>query len=186
MALHAKDWVKPREVPSDDAFDRLFVSEYQRVVGIAFRLLGDRSAAEDVAQEVFISFHSRYDPLAPFAGAWLHKAASHRALNVIRDGQRRQRREQAGDPASPLRGEASTGPGMSPEHAATQDEDRREVRETLARLPKRSALVLALRYSGLSYAEVAAALGCRVGQVGTLLRRAEEAFRKEYRIETRS
>ena len=45
--------------------------------------------------------------------------------------------------------------------------------------PARSAAVLALRYSGLSYAEVAAALGVGVGQVGTMLRRAEAALRKE-------
>jgi RNA polymerase sigma-70 factor (ECF subfamily) len=36
-----------------------------------------------------------------------------------------------------------------------------------------------LRYSGLSYAEVATALGMKVGNVGTLLRRAENALRKE-------
>ena len=60
-----------------------------------------------------------------------------------------------------------------------EDEQRQEVRQALARLPKKSATVLALRYSGLSYAEVAAALGVKTGQVGTLLRRAETALRKE-------
>jgi RNA polymerase sigma-70 factor (ECF subfamily) len=39
--------------------------------------------------------------------------------------------------------------------------------------------VLALRYSGLSYAEVAVALKVNTGQVGTLLRRAELALKKE-------
>jgi len=53
------------------------------------------------------------------------------------------------------------------------------VRAALGRLPAKSAAVLALRYSGLSYAETAAALGVNVGQVGTLLRRAEAALRKE-------
>ena len=41
------------------------------------------------------------------------------------------------------------------------------------------AAVLVLRASGLSYAEVAQALGVGIGQVGTLLRRAEAALRKE-------
>jgi RNA polymerase sigma-70 factor (ECF subfamily) len=46
-------------------------------------------------------------------------------------------------------------------------------------LPQRTAALLMLRYSGLSYAEVATALDMKVGNVGTLLRRAEEALRKE-------
>jgi RNA polymerase sigma-70 factor (ECF subfamily) len=41
------------------------------------------------------------------------------------------------------------------------------------------AAVLVLRASGLSYAEVGQALGVGTGQVGTLLRRAESALRKE-------
>jgi len=55
----------------------------------------------------------------------------------------------------------------------------REVRQALRKLPQRTAALLMLRYSGLSYAEVATALGVKVGNVGTLLRRAEEALRKE-------
>ena len=57
--------------------------------------------------------------------------------------------------------------------------DRRQVRQALARLAPRPAAVLVLRASGLSYAEVAQALGVGIGQVGTLLRRAEAALRKE-------
>ena len=55
----------------------------------------------------------------------------------------------------------------------------REVRETLARMPRGSAELLALRYSGLSYTEVAAATNTKPDQVGTRLRRAHDAFRKE-------
>ena len=66
-----------------------------------------------------------------------------------------------------------------PERVVESQETRRQVREALARLPRKPAAVLTLRYSGLSYAEVADALGVGVGQVGTLLRRAEAALRKE-------
>jgi DNA-directed RNA polymerase specialized sigma24 family protein len=41
------------------------------------------------------------------------------------------------------------------------------------------ATVLVLRHSGLSYAEVAAAMNVKQGHVGTMLRRAESALRKE-------
>ncbi|TMG44190.1 MAG: RNA polymerase sigma factor, partial [Chloroflexi bacterium] len=47
------------------------------------------------------------------------------------------------------------------------------------KLAPRTAALLMLRHSGLSYAEVATALGIKVGNVGTLLRRAEDALRKE-------
>ncbi len=58
-------------------------------------------------------------------------------------------------------------------------DERRHVRAALARLPRRQAVALVLRHSGLSYAEVAAALGLSPGSVGTTVRRAESALRKE-------
>jgi len=48
----------------------------------------DRAEAEDVAQEVFLDFHRHHSPTAPYAAAWLHRAAWHTALNRIR-GRRR-------------------------------------------------------------------------------------------------
>ena len=66
-----------------------------------------------------------------------------------------------------------------PEAEALLAEERALVRDALARIPAKSASVLALRYSGLSYAEVAAAIGVNADQIGTLLRRAEDALRKE-------
>lgn len=68
---------------------------------------------------------------------------------------------------------------MDPQDVAESNEDRRRVRAALARLPAKPAAVLVLRSSGLSYSEVAEALGVRTGQIGTLLKRAEEALRKE-------
>jgi RNA polymerase sigma-70 factor (ECF subfamily) len=58
-------------------------------------------------------------------------------------------------------------------------EDRQRVRQALTRLAPKPATVLVLRASGLSYAEVAQSLGVGIGQIGTLLRRAEAALRKE-------
>jgi RNA polymerase sigma factor (sigma-70 family) len=170
----------PRRRPATagEPFERLFVREYPRVLAIARRLLLDEHAAEDVAQDVFVSFHRLHDPSAPFASAWLHRAAAHSALNVIRSNRRRANREQS----SAARDVALTRPESlvaDPEHAALADEERRAVRAALRRLPERSRAVLALRHSGLSYAETAAALRVKINQVGTLLARAEAAFIKE-------
>ena len=53
------------------------------------------------------------------------------------------------------------------------------VRAALGTLPQKHAAALVLRHSGLSYAEVAAALSMSPGSVGTTVRRAESALRKE-------
>lgn len=155
-----------------DGFERLFSAEYQRVVSIANRVLRDQVEAEDIAQEVFLQFSRKHSPLADYAPAWLHRAATHAALNQIRGRKRRENRELQNHTA---RTETAPGPDELVEHS----EDRRMVREALARMPKRSAAVLALRSSGLTYAETAAALGVGVGQVGTMLRRAEARLLKE-------
>jgi RNA polymerase sigma-70 factor (ECF subfamily) len=155
-----------------EAFERLFVAEYPRVVAIANRVLANRHEAEEVGQEVFLSFHRRHDPEAAYAAAWLHRAAWHSALNVVRGNRRRERREEVTAPASEEK-------VADPQAILERSEQRQMVRDAMARLPKKSSAVLALRYSGLSYAEVANALGVSIGQVGTLLRRAEARLRTE-------
>jgi len=158
--------------PDDEVFEALFTAEYARVAGIANRVLADPHEAEDVAQEVFIDFHRLHSAGAQYAPAWLHRAAAHAALNRLRGAKRRQRRELA---QATEEGDRSA----DPQHLLEVNEDRRQVRQALARLAPRPAAVLVLRASGLSYAEVAQALGVGIGQVGTLLRRAEAALRKE-------
>ena len=157
---------------NEDSFEALFSAEYGRVAGIANRVLADPHEAEDVAQEVFIDFNRLHSASAPYAAAWLYRAAAHKALNRVRGRRRREKREltQATDESAHT---------MDPQHMLEVSEDRRNVRLALARLAPKPATVLVLRASGLSYAEVAQALGVGIGQIGTLLRRAEAALRKE-------
>jgi RNA polymerase sigma factor (sigma-70 family) len=154
------------------AFEALFKTEYARVAGIANRVVSDPQEAEDIAQEVFIDFHRLHSATSPYAGPWLYRAAVHTALNRIRGRRRRQRRELA---QAVHEGAHS----VDPQQVAEANEDRRRVRAALAKLPPKPAAVLVLRASGLSYAEVAQALGIGTAQIGTLLRRAEAALRKE-------
>lgn len=151
--------------------EEVFRRDYQRVVAVAARVLGSRDQAEDVAQDVFLSFGRSSVP-AGQAGGWLSVAAAHSALNLIRSGRRRASREETAHAA---------------EDAVVSDvaevvvalEERGRVREALARLPRKQAVALVLRHSGLSYADVAAALHVSPGSVGTTVRRAESALRKE-------
>ena len=165
----------PAERPGSglpEPFEKLFLAEYARVVGIANRVLANRHEAEEVAQEVFLEFHRNHPAEAAYAAPWLHRAAWHRALNVLRGNRRRASREEA--VATP-EGDLT----VDPEGVFQDAAQRQRVRDAMSRLPRKSAAVLALRYSGLSYAEVAGAMGVSVGQVGTLLRRAELKLRSE-------
>src|SRR2546425_9145770 len=158
---------------SDEAaFEALFTAEYARVVRIANRVLADPHGAEAVAQEVSIDFHRLHSATADYAPAWLHRAAAHASLNRLRGARRRQKREVA---QAMEEGDKT----LDPQKQAELNEDRRQVRQALGRLAPKPAAALAMRASGLSYAEVAQALGVGIGQVGTLLRRAEAALRKE-------
>jgi len=152
------------------SFERLFVTHYERVVVIAYRVLGDRQGAEDVAQEVFLSFHGRVDPSAEWAPGWLWAASAHRALNMVRGSKRRRDRELRVSPATP---------GPDPAESAIAAEQRGVVRSALGRLPQRQAEVLVMRASGLSYADIASAIGVQPGSVGTLICRAQKSLRKE-------
>ena len=58
--------------------------------------------------------------------------------------------------------------------------EQQRVREVLLTLKPRLARLLLLRYSGLSYAEIASALEIAPSSVGTLLARAEKAFEQAY------
>ena len=172
-----------REAPGDDrnlverlkageprAFEDLVRAYQHRVFGVALRMLGARADAEDVAQEVFLAFGRSSVPAGESLG-WLSVAAAHTALNHVRSGRRRAFREEA----------ARDGDLLSPDiaDAAVTRDERRRVRAALARLPRGQAVALVLRHSGLSYAEVAAALDLSPGSVGTTVRRAESALREE-------
>ena len=92
--------------------------------------------------------------------------------NLLRSGRRRTSREEAA---------AATGGASVSDVAETVVtlEERSRVRSALVRLPRTQAVALVLRHSGLSYAEVAAALDLSPSSVGTTVRRAESALRKE-------
>ena len=162
-------WARAAAIP--DAVERLFRDEYARVVRVAYRVVGDQAEAEDVAQDTFVAFYRAHPADAPYAAAWLHRAAAHTALNAVRSRSRRVIREE--------RDASARDTAVDPEGEALERERAREVRAVLSRIPRAHAALLALRYSGLSYAEVAAATGTKIDQVGTRLRRAHDAFRKE-------
>ena len=156
------------------AFEVLFVRHYSLVFAVLHRLMGDRQAAEDVAQETFLALHQQ-PPRTQLNGglpAWLCRVALNRGYNVLR-GERRAQQQvlRAADPSTT----------MDPETELVRAEERAGVRAALADLPERQGKLLLLRHAGFSYAEIAAVLEVAPGSIGTLLVRAERAFLEAYR-----
>jgi RNA polymerase sigma-70 factor (ECF subfamily) len=159
----------------DAAFEAAFREHYARVYGVLFRILGDREAAEDLTVETFWRLWQRPPARAENLAGWLYRVAVRQGYNALRAAKRRTRYElEAG--AEALERDAPPDPAEAAERA----EERARVREALGRLPARDSKLLILRSAGLSYKELATALGVAPGSVGTLLARAEDAFEREY------
>ncbi len=164
----------------DAAFSRLFETHWDAVVRLVARLVGDADQAVDLAQEVFVQLY-RNPPEADDAPlrAWLYRVAINRGYNALRSERRRRRREAAAA-RDPITGGAEGASADTLAEAANRAEERDAVRRVLLQLPARQRECLLLRAEGLSYAEIAAALGIAPGSIGTILARAERAFKQAY------
>lgn len=166
--------------PEKPDFDALFQSHWERVCRVLNNLVGDWDEAQDLALEVFVRLHNRPPQDPSNIAGWLYRVATRMGFNALRERKRRRHYEQkAGELAF---GDDGGDPALVAEHRM----EREQVRQTLSVMNRRSAELLILRHSGLSYAEVAAALNVSPASVGALLARAEAEFeRKHHHLETR-
>jgi RNA polymerase sigma-70 factor (ECF subfamily) len=182
----AMTWTKPqthtpRALQESATFDALFQQYWPRLCEMLFRLTGDLHEAEDLALEAFMRLYQRPPENEQNLAGWLYRVATNLGLNALRARKRRLGYEaQAGAYSNFIT--ADSGGGQDPAQALEQSQERQRVRAVLASLKPRSATLLLLRYSDLSYAEIAAALQIAPGSVGTLLARAEREFVKQYRL----
>lgn len=170
---------QPPTASSAEPFEAFFRQHYSRVYGLLFRVTGNAHDAEDLSQELFLQLSRRQPPVwqTPLAASWLWKAASHTALNALRGDRRRTAREERAL-RQDMPGQALAEQDEDPAGSLLRKERQEAVRRALQQLPPRDELLLLSRHSGLSYAEVAAALDLNPGSVGTLLARAEERFKR--------
>lgn len=167
--------VTPVQEAFSAPFEAIFNEHWHRVCGVLFRLVGDRDEAEDLAVEAFWRLYRRQPQDLNLAG-WLYRVATHLGLNALRSRKRRRRYEQEAGILA-LTHQTPNDPAAETELL----EQRRNVRRVLAEMRPRSAQLLILRHSGLSYGEIAAVMGVRASSVGALLARAEDEFERRYR-----
>lgn len=149
------------------ALESLYRTYGGAVLGVAERILRDRSLAEDVAQDVFLRLWrrpERFDPGRGALRAFLLRDAHGRAVDLVRAEEARRQRE---DRDAQRSSDSRPGPEQEVwEHVRSQ-----EVRRAMDALPEREreAVMLAF-YGGLSYREVAERLGEPEGTVKSRIR----------------
>lgn len=176
---------EPTATPADlnVRFERFFRRHYGELYGLAYRLLGDREEAEDVAQETLgklagaaESGRRVLERPEDEVGAWLRRVCLNAGYNRLR-GQRRAADRLARLARLELPEEHDDD---NPLFEAMRAEEQRAVRRALAALPERQRACLLLRHASYTYAEIAATLEIAVGSVGVLLARAERTFADAY------
>lgn len=155
----------------DAAVQALVARKLPRMLTLAARVLGDRSEAEDVAQETMLRLWRQAPRWRSGEGrvdAWVHRVA----LNLCRDRLRRRRETPIDTP--PDRPDPSPGA----EAVLTQAERHGRVRAALAALPERQREAVALTtWQGMGNIEAAAAMGVSVEAVESLVGRARRTLR---------
>jgi len=155
-------------------FDDVFDAFYPPLRRYCHRLAGDPDVGDDVAQEAFVRLlEKKPDGADGKLRSWLFTVATH----LIRDGVRvseNRRRLLAGNPVLP-----SSFP--DPDESVVREERADAARRALESLDPRERKILLLREEGLSYREVAEAVGVAPSSVGTLLARARKRFAQVFR-----
>lgn len=168
-----------------DALLSLYRLHGQRVFSLAYRLLLDRSAAEEIVQDTFWKLWQRPDMFDPQRGAlisWLYTVSRNLAL----DRKRKENRRAVENVMLNIDGRV---PGaMAPEMAAMADPAvSRAIRSAMDALPADQKDVIELAYfEGTTHSEISERLGAALGTVKTRLRlglsKLREAMRDPARV----
>jgi len=155
------------------SWDELVREHADRVYRLAYRLSGDAQDAEDLTQDTFIRVFrslSNYQP-GTFEG-WLHRITTNLFLDMVR------RRNRIRMEALPEDYERVPAEGPTPEdayHDARLDPDLQSALDSLA--PEFRAAVVLCDIEGLSYEEIGATLGVKLGTVRSRIHRGRQALR---------
>jgi RNA polymerase sigma-70 factor (ECF subfamily) len=160
-----------------DAFAKLVDRYKDAMVNYLSRLTGSRPKAEDMAQETFLRLYhnrDRYREDGKFQ-AFLYKIAT----NLARSENRREQRRKLLRLAL-FSGGNGAGPVENPQSQLLIKEAHRKLVEAIVRVPMRFRVPLVLHeIEGLSYQEVAQAVGCRPGTVKSRISRGRRCLREE-------
>jgi RNA polymerase sigma-70 factor (ECF subfamily) len=161
----------PAEADERSAFETIFRSQYQALVGFGARYTGSVATAEEVVQEVFLSLWRQRATMPPAdkLGPYLYRAVHNRALNVVRHERViRIRNSELVEP-----------PHSAPaDEGLLREEAERLIQAAVDRLPDRCRLIFILsREQKLTYAQIAEVAGVSIKTVETQMGRALRSLR---------
>ena len=160
---------KAKSIPQE--FETVFADQWSRVYNVIFHLVGDQDEAQDLALETFWRYHNKPPAKSENIAGWLYRVAVNLGFNALRSRKRRLHYEiEAGSKSI----EEGQPPG--PEQEIIVAEQRKQVQDVLRQMKPRSAKLLVLRYSGLTYKELVIVLKINPGSVGKMLARAQDEF----------
>ncbi|MGB3548966.1 MAG: RNA polymerase sigma-70 factor [Saprospiraceae bacterium] len=155
------------------ALDELFRRHYADLCRVAYRLLQDGAAAEDVVQELFLRLWEKRESARPVSGvgAYLRRAVRNRSLNYLRD-----RKRIPTDDTEPPDTGGGADTTLQPLLAA---ELQQRVDEAINRLPERCRLIYVLsRFEDLTHREIAEQLELSPKTVENQMGRAYKMLRE--------
>ena len=158
-------------------FETVFEDHWSRVYNVVFRLVGDQDEAQDLALETFWQYYRKPPSKRENLSGWLYRVAVNLGFNALRARKRRSDYEtEAGSKVIEEQQAAE------PEQEIILAERRKEVQDVLGQMKPQSAKLLVLRYSGLTYTELAAALKINPASVGKMLARAQDDFERLFSL----
>jgi RNA polymerase sigma-70 factor, ECF subfamily len=163
---------------AETIFEDQFREYWDSVLSVVCRLVGDAAEAEDITLDVFWRFYKsppRFNTDQELR-AWLFRVGTNLGYNALRSRRRRRSYETTSGTQ-----DLDVPRSEDPSQESQRNEERDTVRQVLGTMKRRQALLLTLRYSGFSYAEIAAVLRLSPSSIGQLLSRAEVEFEKRYR-----
>ena len=157
------------------AFGELYREYEGRIYGLALRMLGEPSRAEDATQEVFVRAWRKLDRFAGGSAfyTWLYRLAVNVVLNEIR------RRGREPEPVDPADGRLETAPIDAARRSAAPASGI-DLERAVATLPRQGRLVFWLHdVEGYRHREIAEMLGIAEGTSKAHLHRARLRLRQE-------
>jgi RNA polymerase sigma-70 factor (ECF subfamily) len=160
-----------------DAFGVLVTRYQQAVFNVCYRMMGERTAAEDLAQDSFIRAYeklSTFDAERPF-GPWIKKVAANLCLNRL---------QKKRFDSVELDDERDAAGWIDPERQLERSERKAVVRRAISSLPAHYRAVIELRhYQELTYIEIAEELGIKLSDVKSHLFRARKSLAEKLGVD---
>lgn len=160
------------------SFDHLVKKYQKKIYFLAYRMVKNRDAADDIAQETFINAYLSIKSFKPGYSfySWLYRICMNLSINHLKRQKFVIPESQFEEEASPLEKETITEDPLS---LLVQKERERKIEQSIDSLPPKYKAVFMLKvYEDLSYEEIAQTLKISLGTVMSRLFRAREKLQK--------